>query len=105
MLLTAASVLAQQTFAPLNDWKSAVFSGDQASIAKFYSVEPRAKTRVGKLQVAVSKETAFRAALKKNGLTELNPRVLEWVPMEGATQLVLRISVTLGAVHQVASMR
>jgi thioredoxin 1 len=106
ILLTQTAAHAQKTFAPLEQWETAVTNGDQAALAKLYSVKPEAVTQVQKKPIALQDEWAFWAGLKKGGLTEFNPRLLELTTVNGHTKLVLRISATSGgsrlytAMHQ-----
>jgi ketosteroid isomerase-like protein len=104
ILLLPICSAAEKPFAPLEEWKSAVVSGDQASIEKFYS--PEAITQVGKDRIALKDEWAFWASLKKTGMTTFNPRLLEVIKVKGNTELLLRISVTSsGNSHLYASVR
>ena len=103
--LSAISALAQEPFAPLEEWKSAVISGDQTALAKLYSVSPKAATTAGKDPIALKDELAFWANLKSNGMTDFNPRLLEITTENGAARLVLRISVVSGNSHLLAGMR
>src|ERR1700723_3268732 len=104
ILLLPICSAAEKPFAPLEEWKSAVMSGDQASIEKFYS--PEAVTQVGKDRIALKDEWAFWAGLKKTGMTTFNPRLLEVIKVKGNTELLLRISVTSsGNSHLYGSVR
>jgi thioredoxin 1 len=105
ILLTATCAPAQKAFAPLDEWKSAVMNGDPAALAKLYSVNPPAVTQSGKDRITLQDESAFWTDLKKHGITEFNPRLLEITTAKGVTTLVLRISVTSGASHLMAGMR
>src|SRR5579863_4314815 len=92
ILLAQIPALAQGPFAPLEQWKSAVLNGDQASLAKLYSVKPEPVTQAGKERVSLKDEWAFWASLKSSGMTQFNPRVLEITTVKGNTRLLLRIS-------------
>jgi thioredoxin 1 len=105
ILLTATCASAQKAFAPLDEWKSAVMNGDPAALAKLYSVNPPAVTQSGKDRITLHDESAFWTGLKKSGMTDFNPRLLEITTAKGVTTLVLRISVTSGASHLMAGMR
>jgi hypothetical protein len=105
VVLAQIPALAQGTFAPLKEWKSAVVNGDQTSLAKLYSVQPEAVTQAGKSRIATKDEWAFWASLKSNGMTEFNPRVLEVTTVNGNTRVLLRISATTGGSHLYAGMR
>ena len=105
ILLTQTLAWAQKPFPPLEEWKAAVRNGDEASLAKLYSANPEAVTQAGKTRIDVKDESAFWAGLKAKGMTEFHPRVLELTAANGATQVLLRISVTSGSSHLVASVR
>jgi thioredoxin 1 len=104
ILLPQIAARAEKTFAPLEEWETAVTNGDQAALAKLYSVKPEAVTQVQKKPIALKDELAFWAALKKGGLTEFNPRLLELTTANGHTKLILRISATSGRSHLYAAM-
>jgi ketosteroid isomerase-like protein len=87
---------AQEPVAPWEAWTSAVTNGDRASLAKLYSVSPQAVPKAGKTRISVNDELAFWADLKRNGLKEINPQVLEVTTANGHTSLVLRISANSG---------
>ncbi|HTZ74464.1 MAG TPA: thioredoxin family protein [Candidatus Aquilonibacter sp.] len=87
----------QASFAPLNEWKAAIISGDRAAIARFYSVNPptQTKTPTGTSEDA-SIEPVFWSAIASHGIGNVNAKVLEIErpnPME--VSLVLRIEFTL----------
>ncbi len=103
--MSAPAQKPQSPFAPLDEWKSAVISGDSSSLAKLYSANPSAVARAGKNPIALSDELAFWASLKKAGLTSFNPRILEVTTEHGNTVLVLRISIVSGGSHLVTGMR
>src|SRR5579863_3040484 len=105
MLLTAIFALAQKPFTPLEEWKSAVLSGDPTVLEKLYSVSPKAATKAGKDPIALRDELAFWANLKSSGMTDFNPRLLELTTENGAARLVLRISIVSGGSHLLAGMR
>ncbi|HTW65610.1 MAG TPA: thioredoxin family protein [Bryobacteraceae bacterium] len=105
LLLIWMSAPAQTAFAPLEQWKSAVLNGDRASLAKLYSVKPEAATLAGKDRIALRDELAFWAGLKKSGMSEFRPRLLEINTVNDKTELVLRISAISGSSHLVAGMR
>ncbi len=104
ILLPQIAAHVQKTFAPLEEWEMAVTSGDLAALAKLYSVKPEAVTQVAKTSIAPKDEWAFWAGLKKGGLTEFNPRLLELSTVNGHTKLVLRISATSGGSHLYTAM-
>jgi ketosteroid isomerase-like protein len=104
ILLAQIAAPAQKPFAPLDEWKAAVLNGDQAALAKLYSVHPEAVAQTGKTRIALEDEWAFWAGLKKSGMTEFLPRVLELTTVHGHTQVVLRISATSGGSHLYTAM-
>src|SRR5580704_4897631 len=97
-------------FAPLGEWKSAVMAGDQAALAKLYSVDPPAVTQLGKDKIEpLDEELRYWAGLKSAGLSEFNPKVLEISAQQGQTKLLLRIQTVQadghkGGLAMVASM-
>lgn len=94
--LVAAQMVAyaQTPFGPVESWKAAVQSGDEAAIRKFYG-ERTERLRAGRNPTDLNSETAFWAGLRSRGLTQFNPRILEIVPMNGNNELRLRISAEL----------
>ena len=103
-LLTQICSAAEKPFVPVEAWRSAVMSGNQASIEKLYSADATAKA--GKEPVALKDEWAFWAGLKTTGMTTFNPRVLEVIKAKDTTQVLLRISITSsGSSHLYASVR
>ncbi len=104
ILLPQIAAHAQKAFAPLEEWETAVANGDQAALAKLYSVKPEAVTHVQKNPITLKDEWAFWSGLKKGGLTEFNPRVLELTTVNGHTKLVLRISATSSGSHLYTAM-
>jgi thioredoxin 1 len=103
LLFTGIAAYAQAPFAPLEAWKAAVVSGDQSALAKLYSAKP-GPFQVGKDAIAPKDEWAFWTGLKRRGLTEFNPRVLELGANKGNTRLVLRISASVGDSHLILGM-
>jgi thioredoxin 1 len=108
ILIAQVSALAQNPFAPLEAWKSAVIQGDRAALESLYSIHPEAVTKAGKNRIAVKEESAFWAGLKAKGMTEFHPRLLEFTPAQDKTKkdrtkLVLRVSITSGGSHLVAA--
>jgi thioredoxin 1 len=89
--------VALSAFEPLDHWKAAVFSGDQAAIAGFYSTSPPAgaQTPQGETQDP-SEEPAFWSSFGKAGLSRLDLKVLEVKhPQPGVVTFVLRFEVDL----------
>jgi thioredoxin 1 len=104
ILLASVSAPAQGPFAPLQVWKAAVLSGDQTALAKLYSQTPQT-LKVGKDDIALKDELDFWAGMKRGGLIEFNPRVLELTTAPNATQVLLRISAISGNSHLYTGMR
>jgi hypothetical protein len=86
----------------LEAWKAAVVNGDQPALAKLYSATP-VHLQVGKDPIALKDEWAFWTGMKRSGLTDFNPRVLEVGKGKGNTRLLLRISATLRDSHLTAA--
>ncbi len=79
-------------FAPLDEWKAAVLTGDRAALARLYRANPPAVTQVGNGKtVSSDDELRFWAGLRSAGVTEFNPKVLEIAVLQGHTKLLLRI--------------
>jgi len=88
---------ASPSFEPLDRWKAAVFSGDRAALAKFYTTSPpaSAKTPQGETQDP-AEEPAYWSSLGRAGLIRLDPKVLEVKNLQpGAKAFVLRFEVGL----------
>ncbi|MGO9095531.1 MAG: thioredoxin family protein [Bryobacteraceae bacterium] len=94
LLGSFANCLAQGpgSFAPFEDWKKAVASGDQAALAKLYNAHPPAVAQVGKTKLAkLDAEWKFWLGLKSSGVTELNPKVLDISSFSGMKKLLVRV--------------
>jgi thioredoxin 1 len=105
--LCLAATFAQggQTFAPLDQWKTAVLSGDKAALAPLYSTDPPAAAQVGKTKVAnLDEELRFWAGLKSSAITKFNPKLLDISNNQGKTRLLLRIEAVQENSPVVASM-
>jgi len=88
---------AQSSFEPLDRWKAAVLANSQTALASFYSTAPltQNETPQGKSQDA-SEEPRFWSAVAAQGLSDLQPKVLEILhPQPGVVELVLRIEFNL----------
>jgi hypothetical protein len=112
LLLAAAILLARisapaqrSSFEPLERWKSAVLSGDPASLQKLYRTDPPAAPQAGKERVTLKDEVAFWSGLKKAGMTDFRVRLLELTQGNGKAETVLRISATSGDSHVMAGIR
>jgi thioredoxin 1 len=92
LLAVGIAALGERSFAPLESWKAAVASGNQAAIGKLYRWEPEAATQAGTARIAVREEIAFWVDMKGRGLAGFKPRVLEVNPANGVTHVVMRIS-------------
>jgi Thioredoxin-like len=85
------------SFEPFDRWSAAVVSGNQASLAAFYSTNPPAQnqTPAGKT-VDPNEEPMFWSALASKGLSDFDPKVLSITrPPTGGVELVLRIEFKL----------
>jgi len=66
--LRALSGARAGSFAPFEDWKKAVASGDQAALAKLYDAHPPAVAQVGSTKLAkLDDEWKFWLGLKSSG--------------------------------------
>jgi thioredoxin 1 len=82
-------------FEPLDNWKTAVLSGNKAALLNFYSTNPpaRAKTPQGET-LDPAEEPNFWASLKPEGLDKLTVLVLEAKTVQpGVLALVVRAEV------------
>jgi len=80
-------------FEPLDNWKSAVLSGDKAVLLGLYTTAPpaRAKTPQGET-LDPAEEPTFWSSLKSAGLDRLDVKVLEAKTLQpGVMSLVLRM--------------
>jgi thioredoxin 1 len=88
---------AASSFEPFDRWSAAVVSGNQASLAAFYSTNPPAQnqTPAGKT-VDPNEEPMFWSALASKGLSDFDPKVLSITrPQPSEVELVLRIELKL----------
>ena len=79
--------LAAQDFAPLERWKSAVMSGDEAALRSLYSSDPPADLQTPKKQpIALADELKFWAGLKHDGLSRISFEIakIEAGPVAGS---------------------
>jgi thioredoxin 1 len=104
-LILASTPILAASFPPLDAWKAAVAAGDTQALAKLYSAEPEAFAQFTNTRVALKDEVAFWVSMKRNGMTEFNPRVLETSNVNGNTRLILRISTASGKQHLYASVQ
>lgn len=103
--LLVAAPLVTASGPPVDAWKAAVTVGDAAALQKFYSTNPEAFAQFANTRVPLKEEVSYWAALKGNGMTDFNPRVLEVSQVNGATRLVLRISLASRDMHLYASVQ
>ncbi len=81
------------TFAPIQNWDSAVMSGDQTALAALYTTNPPAQTQTPQgVTQDPAEEVRFWSALAGNGLGDFQPKVLavEHRP-QGVIEVVLRV--------------
>lgn len=104
-VLLVSSAVTAAPFPPLDAWKAAVMAGDSQALAKLYSTDPEAFAQFTNTRVALKNELAFWASMKRNGMTEFNPRVLEMSNVNGNTRLILRISTASRDQHLYASVQ
>ncbi len=94
---------AASTFAPFEQWKTAVASGDQAALANLYSTNPPLRVVVDKAEIPnATDELRFWASLKPANVTNFNPKVLSLETRDNQTRLVLRIQAVSGNQNIVA---
>jgi hypothetical protein len=80
---TAQASPAPVSFAPLEQWRQAVFSGDAAKIASLYSTSPPAQIHAGgQTTVTAADDAAFWQSWKAKGLTSIT---LELVGQQSPT--------------------
>jgi len=97
LLLLPGTAAAQSAFEPLDRWKVALQSGNEASIASFYSRFPPAQVQTPEGTVQDSgAEARYWSATVTKGASSINPKVLtvESRP-QGLMETVLRIEVML----------
>jgi hypothetical protein len=89
----AAEAKAAMSFAPFDQWKAAVLAGDNAALAKNYSTNPPAQTRIGRDMMAdPAEEPRFWSNFGRSSLVKFNPKILAIShPQPGSTELVLRV--------------
>jgi ketosteroid isomerase-like protein len=96
ILLAPLLLLAQKPFAPVESWKTAVLSGDAASLAKLYA--PQAQIKVAGKPSTSDEEAKFWAGLKAGASAQLTARILEANQLpNGDIGTYVRISVVSGA--------
>ena len=92
----AGGARASGSFAPLEEWRRAVMTGDGAALARLYRTDPPAVAQVGRAKPGtLDEELRFWASLRSSGVTELNPKVLEIAVDRGQTRVLLRIEAVM----------
>jgi hypothetical protein len=93
------------SFAPFEEWRKAVLSGNAKALAGLYSEHPPARLLLGKSQeLTLDSECKFWGNLNAYGITDVNPKILSLETSNRQTQLVLRIDARAGDKKIVASM-
>ncbi|HXX71410.1 MAG TPA: thioredoxin family protein [Candidatus Acidoferrum sp.] len=96
LLLGPILGMAQSTFEPLNHWKAALQSGNEAALAAFYSKVPpaRVQTSAGTVDDPEAEARYWSAAVAKRPIS-MNPKLLTVEPRQaGLVEAVLRIEMT-----------
>ncbi len=101
ILATQIAGCAQTPFAPFDAWKAAVASGDESALAKLYP-PGGANLSVGRNPIARNEEIAWWAGLRRHGMTQFTPRILEAKNISGGTLVVLRVSAQINGMPVVA---
>ncbi len=97
LLSSPLTAMAQSTFEPLNRWKAALESGNEALLAALYSRVPPAQvqTDVGTVENPEAEARYWSAAIAK-GPTGLNPKLLTVERRQpGLVEVVLRVEMNL----------
>jgi thioredoxin 1 len=98
-ILVASFVFAQTpqpatTFAPFEQWKKAVLSGDAAALKSMYSSDPPAQVRINSVRRDVDADVSFWLALKPRSMTV---DVVRNEPRHGHISFIFRSQVASGA--------
>jgi thioredoxin 1 len=92
-------------FAPFEQWRKAVVSGDEAALKSLYSQNPPAHILLGKTrEVPLDAECQFWTNLKTYGVSDINPKILSFETGNRQAQLVLRVDARAGDKKIVASV-
>jgi len=96
LLLGALVSLAQSTFEPLNRWKAALQSGNEAALAALYSRVPPAQVQTGAGTVEDPQaEARYWSAAVAKGPVSMNPKLLTVETRQaGLVEVVLRVEMT-----------
>lgn len=93
------------SFAPFEEWKKAVVSGNEKALESLYSQRPPARLLLGKSQeLSLDAECKFWANLKAYGISDVNPKILSLETENRQAQLVLRVDARAGDKKIVASV-
>ncbi|HTT23640.1 MAG TPA: thioredoxin family protein [Candidatus Sulfotelmatobacter sp.] len=93
LVLAATFVVAQTavpTFAPFEQWKKAVLSGDAAALREFYSIEPVAKVQINSVASEAEADINFWLSLKPRSMTV---EVVRNEPRHGHVSFIFRCQV------------
>src|SRR5579862_10067968 len=101
LFATQIAGCAQTPFAPFDAWKAAVANGDETALAKLYP-PAAANLSVGRNPIARNEEIAWWAGLRRHGMTQFMPRILETKNMGDGTLVVLRVSARINGMPVVA---
>lgn len=105
-LVFCLSVLAappSAPFAPWQQWRAAVATGDKAALARLYSANPSSRFVVGKDQVITeADEIQFWSGLKALGATSINPKMLSFETKGNLAQVIIRVEIARPAGNLVA---
>ncbi len=113
VLLTGLLVLAigpaaareGSSFAPFEEWRKAVASGDESALKALYLQQPPARILLGKAdQSSVDAECRFWVTLGGRGVSAIDPKVLSFETANGKAQIVLRVEARAGDKQIVASL-
>lgn len=81
------------TFAPFEQWKAAVLSGDAVTLKSFYSIDPPAHVRANTTNSHVNADINFWLALKPRAM---NVEVVRNEPRHGHISFIFRAEVVSG---------
>jgi thioredoxin 1 len=89
----SSSAESSSTFAPLEQWKTAVIAGSPPALGDLYLKDPPARARTPQGDTMdPGEEPQFWSLLSKRGIRNFNPKILEIQrPQQGAVALVLRV--------------
>jgi Thioredoxin-like len=88
------SATSSSTFAPMDQWKAAVLSGDAAALKPFYSTDPAAKVEVKLVKGSADSDISFWSTLKARSIkTEI---IRTTTPRPDITHIIFRADVVTG---------